>query len=222
MKSLPIIISIVLPLMVIAIGAWFFMSGSPPQPPSPPPTPPAAPPAEQPAQPPPLTFEQKINSLKQAIANVCATGESREITLTFTEAEANDQAAKLLATVEIPPDIPLEIERIHVDFQPGNNVAAEVKAAAYGFKPTIKVKAQVGIADGMPDVVITRVSFGFIPLPRLAKDKIVSLIGQEINNLQRQFTNGAMGYGGKVALEFTSINVQHEKATITLIVKPGA
>lgn len=221
MKSPVFIYVIAILLLFVAVIGYFVLSNSfPPESPSTNTT--ASPRESKSSTEPPPTFEQKIESLKQAIANVCTTGVSEELTLVFTETEANDQAARLLATTEMPPDIPLEIESAHIDFQADNNVLVEVKTVIYGFKPTIKVKAQVGIEQGKPEVEISDISFGFIPLPKPLKDRIVDLITQKTDDLQSRFTEGGIGCDGKIDLEFTNMNVQQEKVTITVIIKPKA
>ncbi|GAG18095.1 unnamed protein product, partial [marine sediment metagenome] len=177
MKSHPIIISTVAIVVLILAGVSYSLL-SKPSPTEPPPQ--VAPSIEQPApsresEPPsvqpPLSFEQKMESLQKDIADVCATNESKEVTLVFSETEANNQAAKLLAQTEIPEDIPLEIESVYIDFQSDNNVLTEARSVIYNrFKVTIKVKAQVGIEDGKPEVKVTSISFGFVPLPKPLKD----------------------------------------------------
>lgn len=163
-----------------------------------------------------------MDSPQQAIADVCQSGESQKVTLVFTEAEANEQAAILLAQTEIPEDIPLEIESVHIDFQADNNVETEVKSVIYGIKATIKVKAQVSIKEGRPEVEITEVNLGFMPLPKPLKDKIIELVSQKIDALLNQLTETEIGCEGKVDLEFTNIDIQENQVTISIIVKPKA
>ena len=229
MKRSEIIIITAVAVLFISASVGYFLLSSPPLPESPalgatstePPTPPREniPPSGQP----PLSFEQKLESLREAIADVCATGESREVTLVFTETEANDQAAKRLAQTEIPEDIPLEVSSVHIDFQTDNNLLTEAKTVAYGLiKFTIKVKAQVSIEAGKPRVDVTKVSFGFVPLPELLKDRITGLITQQIDDLLSQITGAQLGCNGKVALEFVDIATQESTATVTVIIKPGA
>ena len=242
MKRFEIIIITVVAVLFISTSVGYFLLSSPPPPESPalgatsteppasPPksTPsikPSAPPSEStpPSGQPPSSFEQKMENLREAIADVCATGESREVTVVFTEAEANDQAAKRLAQAEIPEDIPLEVSSVHIDFQTDNNLLTEAKTVAYGFiKFTIKVKAQVGIEAGKPRVEVTKVSFGFVPLPKLLKDRITGLITQQIDGLLSQIAGAQLGCNGKAALEFADIDTQESTATITVIIKPEA
>jgi len=231
MKSPPVIIGIIICVLLIVAGISYFTLIRPSLPEA---SSQVAPPTEQPApsatmalsresKPPPemlLSFEQKIESLGKATADVCATGESKEITLTFTEIEANNQATRLLATAEIPTDIPLEIESVHIDFQPDNIILTEARSVIYDrFRATIKAKAQVSIEAGKPKVEITKVNFGFIPLPRLLKDTIVELITAEIDDFQSQLTQVKTGCNGSVRLEFTEISIQEEEITIALIIK---
>jgi len=179
----------------------------------------AKPPSEQP----PLSFEQKVEKIREAIADVCATGESREVTLVFTETEANDQAAKLLATAEIPADIPLEVESAHIDFQSDNNVLAEAKSVIYNWlKVTIKVTTHVSLEEGKPKIDITKVSFGFIPLPQPLRDRITGLMTQKIDDLLNQMTEAGIGCNGKVDFKFKDISIQQEKLTITVVIERRA
>jgi len=216
----PVTFIYVTAILLIFVAGIVYSAFSTPSPQEPPSTPNSPREGNPSTEPPPPSFEQKIESLKQAITNACATGASEELTLVFTEAEANEQAAKLLTKTEIPQDIPLEILGVHIDFQGDNNVLVEVKTAIYGLKPTIKVKARVGIELGKPEADVSDISFGFIPLPGPLKDKIVDLITQKTADLQSQFTEKGIGCDGKVDLEFISIDVQQEKATITVLIKP--
>ena len=242
MKRLEITIITVVAVLFILASVGYFLLSSPPPPESPqlgitstepsasppkntPPTKLSAPPRE--SKPtsgqPPLSFEQKLENLREAIADVCATGESREVTLVFTETEANEQAAKQLAQTEIPEDIPLEVSSVHIDFQTDNNLLTEAKTVAYGFiKFTIKVKAQIGIEEGKPRVDVTKISFGFVPLPKPLKDRITGLITQQIDGLLSQITGAELGCNGKVNIEFVDIAIQESTTTVTVIIKRGA
>jgi len=223
-KSRPILIGTGVAVLLILAGVSYpVLSNSSPAEPPPQiitsPKPPAPPPK---SNPPPLSFEQKIENLKKIIADVCATGESKEITLVFTETEANNQAAKLVAQAEIPEDIPLDIESVHIDFQPDNNVLTEARSVIYNrFKVTIKIKAMVDIEEGKPEVEVTSISFGFVPLPKPLKDKISDFITQKIDSLQ-SLAEAELGGNGKIDLEFRNIKIQDSKVTITLLIKPRA
>lgn len=222
MKSRPIIIgtAVAVALILGGVGYSFFSKPSPAEPP-----PQVTPAAESKPSPEPLpqSFEQKIESLQRAIADVCATGESKEVTMVFSETEANDQAAKLLAQIEIPEDIPLEIESVNIDFQSENNVLIEARSVIYDrFKVTIKVKTHVGIEEGKPKVEVTSISFGFVPLPEPLKDRIVDLGMQKIDALLTQLAEAGLDCDGKVDLQFTDINIEGDKVTVTAIIKPGA
>jgi hypothetical protein len=201
---------------------------SPPVPvPSGPASPPVTPPSGQipavPSQPhqedkTPLTFDQKIEGLRQAIDQVCATGRSQEVILVFSEAEANEQAEKLLATTAIETDIPLEVTGVKIYFEDDDRVKAEIKAVIYVFKPTIKAETRVGIRDGEPEIEITRLSFGFLPLPGL-KDKVEQIIMQNIDELKTRYSGGQMGCEGRINFEFTDITISQGEATVTLTVR---
>jgi len=168
-----------------------------------------------------VTLEENIENLMKAIADVCAGGEAREVTLVFSEKEANEQAAELIAQTEIPEDIPLEIKNIRIDFQPGNSVLAEIETVAMGFlQATVKVKSQVGIAEGKPTVAVTEINFGIIPLPDSLKDRIADLVKERIEDLLNQLTETGLGCDGEVALAYKDIDIQEEEATITVLVYP--
>ena len=234
MKSPLVITSITVAALLIIAGVGYFILSnlSPPEPPTPspaaaepPPPPSESAPPEPPApvkesEPPAPSFEEKIEDFIKAMADVSASGESKEVTLVLTEAEVNQQAAMVLAQAEIPEDIPLEIKSVHLDLQADNNLVNEVETVTYGFEVTIKVKTKVGIKEGKPDVEITDVSFGFIPLPAAVKDKIVDFLKQKIDDSLVQLTETGIGGNGKVDLEFKDINVQEEDITITVIIKP--
>ncbi|MFC2001166.1 hypothetical protein ACFLUZ_01525 [Chloroflexota bacterium] len=244
MKSpLILIISAVVAVLLILAGIDYFIlnppSKEPPpaevpappretKPPTVPPTPviesktPTEPPApavasETPATPPPLSLEQNMEKLGNAIADVSATGENQEVTLVLTEAEANEKAADLLTKAELPEDLPLEIKNVHIDFQTGNNLITEIEAVVYGFTGKITVKSHVSIEDGKPAVEVTDV--GVPPLPGV-KDMVSDLISQKIGALLDQLT----GLGGNegVTVEYQDIDIQEGEATITLLVKPRA
>lgn len=224
-----IIIVAVVSVSFFLAGVGYLLSSSPPQLELPQPsvtsTVQSAPPkeAKPPSEPPPLSVEQKVGSVREAIADVCATGGSREVTLVFTETEANDQAAKLLATAEIPADIPLEVESAHIDFQSDNNVLVEAKSVIYDrMRVTIKVTTHVSIEEGKPKIDITKVSFGFVPLPKLLKDRITGLITQQIDDSLNQMTEAGIGCNGKVDFKFKDISIQGEKLTITVVIERRA
>lgn len=204
-------------------GYYFFRNLSLPEPP-PPPAAPAQPPAPPPASTPSPeqaapTIEEKVKSLAEAIAEVSATGESREVTLVFTEAEVNEQASLLLTQVETPEDIPLEIKSVHVDLQTGNNLLVEAETTAYGFDVTIKVKTQVAVSEGKPAVTIIDVTLGNPLLNALMKDRIIALLTEQIDDLLVQLTESGIS-GQNVYLEFKGISIQEEEMTVTAIIKP--
>lgn len=226
MKSPLVITSFVIAVLLILAGVSYSLVRNPaltepPQQDMPPmeqPAPPkeSKPPSEQPA----LSFEQQVEDLKKAIAEVCATGESKEVTLVVTETEANNLAAQMLTQAEIPEDIPLEIKSVHIDFESDNSVITEIKSATYGVTVTVKLRAQVSVERGKPEVKVTDVSFGFVPLPQSIKDRIVVYITQKIDDLLSQTTETAIGCNGTVGLEFKDINVQQTQMTVTVIIRP--
>ena len=238
MGHFTIIISITAIVLVLIGGGYFvvsnFFSSEPPPedetPAEPPPTPtappkesvpsPPAPPKESapPPEPSPPDYEEKVTDFRQTVADVLASGESQEVTLVFTEAEINDQAAIMLARTEIPEDIPLEIKSIHIDLQPDNNLLIEAKTTILGFGVTLKATGQVSIREGKPKVDITKVSFGAIPIPGAIKDAVVKFITQRTDELMVQLTQATAG-GEGIDLEFKEITTQEDKVTITVLVK---
>ena len=165
------------------------------------------------------SFEDKIARLRQTAIDVATTGQSQEITLVFTEAEVNDQATKILTQTEIPQDVPLEVNSIHIDLQPNNNILTEAKTAILGVGVTLKAKTQVNLKEGKPAVTVVDVSFGFVPLPGAIKDKIVAFIRQKTDDLLGQLTEASLSDKEEIDLEFKEINVQEEKVTITVLIK---
>ena len=176
-----------------------------------------APPEESkaPIEPQSLTMEQKIEKLRNAIAEVGATGESQEVTLLFTETEANAMAAVLLVQFEMPEDIPLQIENVNIDFQKENTVVTEAETALL----TLKVTSHVSIEEGKPAVEVTDIN---LPLPQSLKDQIAVLVREKTVALLDQLTRSALDNNGEVELEYTDIAIQEEDLTITLLLKPAA
>ena len=245
MKSPLVIIGITVAVLLIIAGAGYFILGnlSPPEPPTPdapvtqpppppresapPPEPPAKeiesePPAKPPAKPPAPSFEEKMESFRQVIADVYASGESKEVTLVLTEAEINQQAGKLVTQFEMPGDIPLEVQSVHIDLQTDNNLVTKVGATSYGIEVTIDIKTKVGVKEGKPKVEVTDISSGNPLLDAILKDKFVELITQKTDDLLVQLIEGETGSSGKVDLEFTDITIQHEEITFTIMIKPIA
>ncbi len=240
MKSPLVITSITVAALLIIAGVGYFILSnlSPPEPPTPspaaaePPPPPSesAPPeppapvkeSEPPAKPPAPSFEEKIENFKQAIADVYASGESKEVTLVFTEAEINQQAGKRVTQFEMPGDIPLEVKSVHIDLQTDNNLVTEVGATSYGIEVTIDIKTKVGVKEGKPSVEVTDISSGNPLLDAVLKDKFIELITQNTDDLLVQLIEGETGSAGKVDLEFTDITVQQEQITFTIMIKPIA
>ena len=186
-----------------------------------PPTPPKESAPSPPTEPPAPDYEEKVTDFRQAVADVLASGESQEVTLVFTEAEVNDQAAKLLAQMETPEDIPLEVKSVHIDLQPGNNLLTEAETAILGFGVTLEVSSQISISEGKPKVTTTDVSFGAIPIPGAVKDAVVEFITQRTDELMVQLTQTTVG-GDEIDFEFKEINTQEEKVTITVLIKKVA
>jgi len=164
-------------------------------------------------------FEDKLARFRQTITDVATTGGSQQITLVFTEAEVNEQAAKVLAQTEIPEDIPLEVNSIHIDLQPGNNLLTEAKTGVLGLGVTLKAKTHVSLKEGKPEITVSDVSFGLVRLSGAVKDKIVAFIVQKTDDVLGQLTGVALSDKGEVDLEFKEVNVQEENITITVLIK---
>jgi hypothetical protein len=245
MKSPLVITSITVAALLIIVGVGYFILSNltPPELPTPspaaaePPPPPkesapppelpvkdieSEPPAKPPAKPPAPSFEEKIENFKQAIADVYVSGESKEVTLVFTEAEINQQAGKLVTQFEMPGDIPLEVKSVHLDLQTDNNLVTKIGATSYGIEVTIDVKTKVGVKEGKPSVEVTDISSGNPLLDAILKDKFIELITQKTDDLLVQLIESETGSAGKVDLEFTDITIQQEQITFTIMIKPIA
>ena len=168
------------------------------------------------AAPPSTSFEEKVETLREVVADVIATGESREATIVITEAEANAQATKLLPQAEIPEDIPMEIKGISMDFQADNNLLTKIETVIYGFTGEIEIKSHVSIEEGKPAVKVTDIS---VPLPGI-KDMVTEFVEQKTGDLIDELTRALVGDSDKVDLEYKEIVLQEEKATITILIKP--
>lgn len=228
-ENRPIIISSAAVVVLIAGGVSYSLlsQSAPPELPATKPSPAEPPPqvaqpAEHPPPEPPVpppSFEQKMESLQKAIAEVCTTGDSQEITLSFSETEVNNQAAKSLAKAEIPEDIPLDVESIYIDLKPDNRVQTEARSVIFDrFRVTIKAKAEVTIKEGKPAIEVTNISFGFVPVPGALKDRIVALGLEKIETVQAKLASAACD--GGVDLQFTRIEIDEDRITIKGTIKP--
>jgi len=208
-------------LLTIAVGYYFLTHPSQVElaPEVTPPTKQLAPEVTPPTTQPPPSFEQKIENFRKEVEDACIAGESKEVALVITKDEANSKIAPLLARVEIPEDIPLEIESIHIDFKPDTVITA-LKVATYGITLTIEVEAQINIRDGKPEVEIVDIDFGWIPLPKLIEDQITGLLTQKIEDLQTRTLNEGITAIGDVDWEVTEVNIQERQSTVTLVIKP--
>jgi hypothetical protein len=178
-------------------------------------------PAEGPASPSPeeAPIEIGIDGLNNVVTEVYATGESREVVIVITETEANNKAVELLPTIEMPADIPLEIESIHLDLQPDNIVLVEAQSTLFGqLGTTIRATTRLNIVEGKPRVEVTQVSFGFVPVPQSLKDRIISLVTEELDEFITQLVATGTGGGGKVSLEFRDISIRQDDLTVTVVI----
>jgi hypothetical protein len=180
--------------------------------PSPAPTPTPAPPAPT-AQ----NFEQKIESLQDVISRVQTSGKSEEVTLAFTEAEVNEQAKALLT--QMPPDSQFKVTSVKIDLKPNNVIAAELGAVAAGISLPIKVNVQVSVISGKPDLKITSINFGFIPLPQSVKDQVSATLAKSLDDMLMHMMQ--TGAGGGIALEFKTITIRENDMTMTVLINPA-
>jgi hypothetical protein len=224
MKIFLIIIGGIVVLSLITAGIFYVIGHDAAITEAPPPTTPASgqpAPVEEPTSPSPdeAPIETGIDGLNNIVAEVYATGESREVVIVITETEANNKAAELLPTIEIPADIPLEIEGIHLDLQPDNLVLVEAQGTLFGrLKTTIRATAQVSIVKGKPRVEITQISFGFVPVPQALKDKMVSLITEKLDDFVAQLITAGNSNGGEVSLELRDIIIRDDDLTVTAVI----
>ena len=181
-------------------------------------------PAQPPITQPPKSLEQSIADLTDAITDAAASGESQEIIMIISEAEANATAAEMLTLVEVPGDIPLEIISVSVDFKPGNIVLTTIETniqVVLSFNIDVEVTSQVDVTDGKPAVAITDINFtGSALLPQSLKDQITGYFTQQIEDVLTQVTEVDVGGGEKVILEYKDINIQEDEATVTVVASP--
>jgi hypothetical protein len=224
MKIFLLIIGGIAALSLITIGIFYVIGHDTPAAEAPPPTTPTTEPPgpkEGPVPPPPdeAPIETGIDGLSNVIAEAYATGEPTEVVITITETEANNEAAELLPTIEIPADIPLEIESIHLDLQPDNIVLVEAQSTLFGqLGTTIRATTQLSIVEGKPRVEITKVSFGFVPVPQSLKDRIISLVNEEIDEFIAQLVTTGTGGSGEVSLEFRDISIRQDDLTVAAVI----
>jgi len=228
MKSLVIIVIAVVAGIAIGLGAGYFLFFQPP-PPEPPPEaaapaePPVAPESDQnqtPMAPAPSSIEEQVPAINEAIADVITSNQSKEVSLVVTEREANEQAAKILANLEIAENMPVEVTAVRLDFKTGNNVLVDVETTSLGFDLTIEVMSRVSIEAGKPAVEVTEVNFGFVPLPSSAKQQITDFIRQQSEDLYDQLIEMELGTDRQVDLEFKEIVIEEDSATVTAIITP--
>ncbi|MEE8318525.1 MAG: hypothetical protein V3R36_02675 [Dehalococcoidales bacterium] len=220
-----ILLPVIIAALLILGGGYFVIRNiqlpEPPPPPvpvQPPPPAPAAvppPPAEPAPAPQPTSLEDQVTGFRQAVAEVAATGESREVILTFTEAEMTEQANRVMTRMEIPADIPLEIKGATIDLQPGNNMLTVADTTILGFDASLKVNTGVGIRDGRPDISVNDISFGMIPVPGAVKEKITALISQQTDQMLVALTEAETG---GVDLEFIDMTTDEDTLSITVLV----
>ncbi len=201
---------VIIPLVIVALlilgagGYFVFRAVDFAEPPQPAPAPPAS------------TAGDSLTDFQQAVAEVAETGESQEVMLTFTEAEVNAQADEIMTGMEIPEDIPLEVNSVSIDLKPGNRLLTVADTTVLGFGATLEADAVISIRDGQPDVSIDEISFGAIPVPGSVKEEIVALIRQQIDQVLLDLAGSAAGSG--VELDFKTITVDEDKLTVTVLI----
>ncbi|GEM_PF-3464664 len=222
MKVIIIIVAIIA-LAGAGVGGYLIANKlNAPSPPQPAPTTPvpAPSPAPAPAPSPAPTaqnFEQKIESLQNVISRVQTSGKSEEVTLTFTEAEVNEQAGLMLA--QMPPDSQFKVTSVKIDLKPNNVIAAELGAVAAGISLPVKVNVQVSVISGKPELKITGINFGFIPLPQSVKDQVSATLAKSLDDMLMQMMQ--TGAGGGIALEFKTITIRENDMTMTVLINPA-
>ncbi|MBI2869326.1 MAG: hypothetical protein HYX96_05830 [Chloroflexi bacterium] len=107
----------------------------------------------QPSPPPPVLepgkgFTAKIEDFRRSALEACASGQDKELSLSFTEQEINEQASYMLRQSQAGGEVPLDIRRGHIDLQPGGNFVTEVEAAAMNISFNITVKSRLTIQSG--------------------------------------------------------------------------
>lgn len=221
-----ILLPVIIAVLLILGGGGYFLARSiwfpepppapePVQPPSPAPAAVPPPPAEPAPESPLPSLEDQVTGFRQAVAEVVATGESREVILTFTEAEITEQIDKIMTRMEIPADIPLEIKGARIDLQPGNKMLTVADTTILGFDAKLKVNTGVGIRDGRPDISVNDISFGMIPVPGAVKEKITALISQQTDQMLVALTEAETG---GVDLEFIDMTTDEDTLSITVLV----
>lgn len=206
-------------LVLTAAGLRWLIQGRDSGPPSE--TPPSTTLLTKPSdQSPPPSLDELIAGLQQDVAAAGATGQPIEATLTITEAEANSVVAPRLLKMELPADLPLEPENLHFDFQPGT-VLTKVTGTAYGIPVTAEIAAQVNIVEGRPKIAVTDVELGWLPLPQSVKDELAGLITARVAEIQNEVIDQEMAtIVGEADWSITSLTIQEEKATVTLLIVP--
>ncbi len=224
MKISLIIIGGIVALSLITAGIFYVIGHDASITEAPPPTAPPSGqtvPAEGPVLPSPdeAPIETGIDGLSNVIAEVYATGEPREVAIVITETEANSKAAELITIVEIPADIPLKIESVYLDLQPDNGVLVEAQSALFGrLKTTIRATTRVSTVEGKPRVEITKISFGFVPVPQALKERIVSLVTENLDDFVAQLVTAGTSDSGEVSLELRGISIRQDDLTITAVI----
>ncbi len=161
-----------------------------------------------------MSFEQKIDKIKQAISEASTTRATKEVTVTFTEAEANEQVPNLLTQVK---NVPLEIKSARIDFLSDNTLLTEIEVTNFNVK--IRVKSRVSVRDGQPAIEVTDINFGIFPLPDSIKQSLADLVRQKTGELLTQLSTAGLG-DGKLDIVFTDIKTREQDVSVTMLIKP--
>lgn len=210
-------------LLIVAAAGYYWLGkdrGSEPSPETAMATPSTTPKVEPSTLPPQQNLEQMLKSLQQEAAKASGRGEPVETTLTVTEEQANSEIAPRLLETEIPEELPVELEAVHFDFQP-EAVLTELAVTAYGITVSADITAQVNIVDGKPEIEVTDIGFGWMPLPEAAKDQLTDLITTKMADLQEDALDREMAAViGDADWSITYLSIQEEQATVTLLIQP--
>jgi len=195
LKDSPVALGAVVVLLLAIAWVGYYLLTKPPQSELPPAaTPPVeqlapevAPPVEQSApkvtpstEPSPLSFSQKIDNLWQEVEEVRVTGEGREVTLVFTEAEINSEIPRLLTKANLREAVPLDIKSAQLDFHPDDAITVLTTVDTYGITLDVEVETRVGIEAGKPRITIVDIHLGKIFLPTFIKNYVINTISDAV------------------------------------------
>lgn len=144
---------------------------------------------------------------------------SEELTMVFTEAEANQEAKKRVVGLFIP-EFNLEVKSIDIDFKSGNTVLSKIGCSVYGFSATGTAEAQASAEAGKPKIEVTKINFGAIPVPEATRQQAIVFLEQEIDTLLTQLLEQGKSQG--VTLEVREIITTENDMSFKVFAKPSA